>query len=223
MSQWAARILDRYPDASTNLIKALLCHFVNPAVVPSAAALVPSVIGGFGEPEINSCLSSPFGSVTYVHEGSITTDDYQYIQFHIPASLAPQGAQPRLKVRGTLVYNPQVNPDNALEYSQARMLLTLIKSTNGGWRDVSLPSSYPSYRVPWSPVLRFEKSFTRAYATGIWEARARLMTRGALVEGFVQDYALVIEVVDPSGTRDLYHEIESQYGGIYASSARRAA
>jgi hypothetical protein len=116
VSQGAARVLDRYPDASANLVRALLCHFARPAVAP-ATSLEPGVIEGFGEPQIESCLVSPYGSVTYIYEGSITADDYQFIQFHVPASLVPGGSQPHLKVRGTLVYNPEVDPSNALEYS----------------------------------------------------------------------------------------------------------
>lgn len=223
VSQWAARILDRYPNASTNLVRALLCHFGRPVNTPAVTGFDPGLVGGFGEPGIGACLVSPYGSATYLYEGSITVDDYQYIQFHVPASLAPGGSTPNLKVRATLVYNPPVDQGNDAEYSQARMMLTLSKRTNEGWRKVQPPSEYPSYRVPWNPVIHLEKTFTRAYATGLWEARTRLITRDRVGDGYAQDYALVIEVIDPQGTHDIHSEINSQYGGIYASPIGRAA
>jgi hypothetical protein len=72
-------------------------------------------------------------------------------------------------------------------------------------------------------VLHFDKTFPRSYATGTWEVRTRLMTRGDLDDDFAQDYALVVEVIDLSGQHDIHDEINSQYGAAYASPGRRVA
>jgi hypothetical protein len=85
-------------------------------------------------------------------------------------------------------------------------------------------SQYPNHVLAWNPILHFSKNFATSYLTGEWEARLRLMTRGELSSAHVQDYALVIEVIDLLNRGDIYREIAERYGAAYsAASLPRAA
>ena len=217
VSQGAARILGQYPNASANLIKALLCHFVRPALEPTSLGLDPGTFCGFGEPDIDSCLVSPQSSVTYIHEGQITSAEYEFVKFHVPASLATADGRSHLRVRATLVYNPRVNRNNQSEYSMARMSVGLMKPQVTGSRLEGVTSQYPNHYLAWNPVLHVSKNFATSYVTGEWEMRLRLRTRGGLSSAHVQNYALVIEVIDLLNGGDIYREIADEYGTIYSA------
>lgn len=217
VSQGAARILSRYPNASVNLVKALLCHFVRPALEPTSVGFDPGTFCGFGEPDIDSCLVSPRSSVTYIYEGQMTSTDYEFIKFHVPDSLAAAGRRSHLRVRATLVYNPQVDRNNQPEYSKARMTMALMKPQDSGSRLEGIPSQFPSHSLSWNPILHFSKNFSMSYLTGEWEARIRLFTRGGLPSTYVQNYALVVEIIDLLNGGDIYREIADEYGNIYSA------
>jgi hypothetical protein len=68
---------------------------------------------------------------------------------------------------------------------------------------------------PGNVMIRVEKDFSRSYSSGEWELRLRLYTRGGLDEGYQQKYAAVIEVIDLSSSTDVYHDINSEFTGLY--------
>ncbi|MHB8077574.1 S8 family peptidase [Desulfosporosinus fructosivorans] len=215
ISHYAAQIFDTYSNATPNLVKALLCHFAEPVIAPTVAGLTSKVFYGFGEPNLAKCLYAETNSVSYLYEGSIKKDTYQFIKFHLPDSVAIEGVQTRLKIKVTLVYNPPINSDNQKEYSKCRMALSLNKNTSDGLRPISFSSNELNHLMPWNPVLHFEQDFVRNFVPGEWEAKVRLMTRGDLPEDFKQDFALILEVVDCTGTASVYSDIISSYGKIY--------
>lgn len=215
ISHYAAQIFDTYSNATPNLAKALLCHFAEPVIAPTVAGLTPKMFYGFGEPNLAKCLYAEENSVSFLYQGSIRKDTYQYVKFHIPDSLAVEGAQTRLKLKITLAYNPPINPDNHKEYSKCRMTLSLNKNTLDGLRPVSFACNEQNYLMPWNPVLHFEQDFVRNFVPGEWEAKVRLMTRGNLPEDFEQDFALVLEVVDCNGVAPVYCDIIDSHGNIY--------
>lgn len=207
VAQYAARIFHSYPSATANLVKALLCHFCDevtkPAVIPSATLHCT----GFGEPVIDRALSGVHGSAVLIHQGTIQDATYQHIRFHVPSCLASDVPDTQLFVRATLVYDPPVNPDNGVEYSKSRISVALFKNSSTGLTQVALGGNDYDYSQAWSPVIHFEKKFSRAYLAGEWELRLRLVTRGVLPVNFTQSYALVLEVLDGNGVADVRGEI----------------
>ncbi|NBJ15221.1 MAG: S8 family peptidase [Dehalobacter sp. 4CP] len=222
ISNYAAKILGANPNATMNLIKALLCNSANNVICPELDGIDPQKFYGFGEPDINYALSS-LSTAVYIWQGSIKKDVYQYIKFHVPDSFAVVGAESKLRIRVTLVYNPPVNPDNQKEYSMSRMAVSLFKKCDDGMREVSLSSNDFKYSVPWNPVIQIEKDFSRNYCAGEWEARVRLLTRGDLPEDFQQDYVIIIQVIDANGLVDVYSDVLRSYSSIYLTVRIREA
>jgi hypothetical protein len=213
VAQYAAILLDAYKPQRVTLAKALLCHFTIDRGIPASLTLAPKDLVGLGEPDLSKALFESPNRVTYIHEGAIEINHYEYITFHVPNSLAT-GTSASLRICVTIVYDPPVNPDNDLEYSGARISAGILKPTNNGIVDVQ-PDDIRKSIVPWNPVIHFEKSFSRGYNVGAWQLRLRLFTRGRIPDDFKQSYSTIIEVIDESGGIPVYDDVLAQYGSIY--------
>ncbi|KRD58496.1 hypothetical protein ASE40_19405 [Flavobacterium sp. Root935] len=212
IAQYAQRLFDFYPSSDPNLVKALLCHFTDSRSKPMT--LVDENINyvGFGEPNVELALRSAKNNAAYIYEGKLDQNNYQSISFHIPQKFTDNNVKLRVKV--TITYDPTVNPDNEKEYSESRISASLFKKTAKGIKEISLKEG--KYNLPWNPVLQFEKSFTRGFLAGAWELRLRLYTRGKILENYLQDYAVVIELIDDLKNMDVYEEIEKEFSTIYS-------
>lgn len=223
VAQYAARLFDAYPSATPNLVRALLCHFTRPVVAPNPGAPVEAHhFCGFGEPEIERALYSGPAAATYLHTGQIRKDTYLHIPFYVPEALAGNRAS-RLTIRGTVVFDPPVSLDDSVNYSLCRISGLLRKRVGDALRDVSVGGDEDDVLFPWNPLFHFEHRFRRGYASGEWELRLRLMTRGDLPDGFLQSLSVVIEVLDSTGTVDVREEVMRERPGIYAAVALRLA
>ncbi|MEZ4379062.1 MAG: S8 family peptidase [Gemmatimonadales bacterium] len=222
VAQVAARLAVEYPSASCNLLKALLCHFAEPASCPSLLGIESRHLAGLGNPELDRALNAGPSSVAYLHEGTLQVNSYLHIPFYIPGTLAENTGR-LLTVRATLVYNPPVDPDNSDEYSQARVSCSLYKRVDVGFRQVTVSASEGAVSRPWNPLIYFEKAFRRQYATGDWELRLRLMTRGGLPADFRQHFAVVIEVIDASGSTDVRRDVLAENPQAVKAVVLRAA
>lgn len=206
IAQMASRLAIEYPSGSTNLIKALLCHFSEPVSCPSVAGVESCYLTGLGSPDVGRALNASNHSVAFLYEGELVANTYQHVPFFVPATLAENSGR-ALRIRTTVVYNPPVDPDNPDEYSKARIVCSLHKRVDVGFRQVTLAPTDLSLGKPWNPLIHFAKSFSRQYSTGDWELRLRLMTRGGLPGSFAQRFALVVEVIDDSGTTDVRRDV----------------
>ncbi|MFN4248706.1 MAG: S8 family peptidase [Flavipsychrobacter sp.] len=222
VASYAQRLFDLYPNSDPNLVKALLCHFTENREIPKAIKGNPINYVGFGEPNINKAIQAGEYNAAYIYEGQLDQSNYQYVAFHIPDTFNSDNPNTKLRLKITITYDPPVNPDNVLEYSQSRISANVIKATDSGAKELSL-SSDDTYLVPWNPIIKFEKSFSRSYLTGQWEVRLRLYTRGKLSEKYLQDYAIVIEVIDENSHTNVYEDIIKQYGEKYKKIKLRIA
>ena len=213
VSQYVIRLIDAFPGASTNLIKALLYHFAQKRAIPSTILNPHNFYTGFGEPDIEQSLSSAPNAFSYFFEGAIEQSNYQYVGFHIP-KVFKSNNETKLKVKITLVFDPSVNPTNDLEYSMARISATLFKAQGTDFKEITIDSDQ-KYNHPWNPILQFEKQFTRGFSTGYWELRLRLFTRGSLNNRYIQNYAVVIEIIDVNNKVDVYKEVINEFGKKY--------
>jgi len=212
VAQYAARLFDAYPDASPNLVKALLCHFAKGALTPEIEgdAVDRSSVCGFGEPDIDRALFSAQASSTFLYQGEIERDTYLYIPFFVPQALV-DGAERGIRIRATVAFDAPVSTDDAVNYCLCRISGKLRKQTEDGLRDVAVGGDGDDAYQPWSPLIHFSQSFRRSYAAGEWELRLRLMTRGDLPHGFRQSFAAVIEVLDAGGNIDVRKAILDEF------------
>lgn len=196
VSQYAARLFDAYPEATPNLVRALLCHFADAVKYPNPGApLEDHHFCGFGEPSIEGALFAGAHGTGYLFSGQIQKDHYMFIPFYIPRAMANTEGT-RLTIRGTVVFDPPVSIDDSVDYSLCRIAGLLRKRGAAGLKDVNIGGDEEDARYPWNPLFHFEHSFRRGYAAGDWELRLRLMTRGGLPDDFAQSFAVVVEVVD---------------------------
>ncbi len=215
ISQYAQRLFDAYPGSDPNLVKALLCHFSKRMNIPSGVAKKEVHCVGFGEPVVEAAKSAGPHNATYIYEGKLDQDNYQHVSFHIPRTFEHgRGKKIKLRIRITLVYDPTVDEDNIMEYSTSRISLALEKLTKSR-KKVVASSSPLNYRKPWSPIIRMEKTFTRNFLSGAWSVKLRLFTRGKISPTYLQDYALIVEVIDEKGTTDVHKDIKDEFGKIY--------
>lgn len=219
----AATICDNYPRPSANLVKALLFHFAERAV-PTAITFDPRFLSGFGIPRVLQALAAGPSSAAFLFSGTISARKYQYLPFHVPKAFATEETT-KLRIRGTLVFDPPINVNNEAEYSRARMTVLLRKAVELGFREVSL-SPYMFSSTSWNPVVHFDAPFTKGFASGTWELRTRLWTRG-LPDDHEQSYSVVLEVVDSSGRVDVWQrtidESSISFNGVAETDATRSA
>lgn len=108
VSHLAARIVERYPDASSNLLRALL---VNSAVCPEGVVSWDKkdilALCGFGVPDPDRALYCRPNRVTLYHDGVIKVDDVNIFEVPVPHELAR--ARGRKAVTVTLAYDPPVS------------------------------------------------------------------------------------------------------------------
>jgi len=222
ISQYAQRLFDIYPKADPNLVKALLCHFSDTRFIHDEIIDAPENYVGFGEPLIDHAIESHNNNAAFIYEGQLDQDNYQYISFHIPSSLASDNPDTSLRIKITITYDPPVNPDNDLEYSESRITASLFKPTHDGMATINI-SADDKYLKPWNPILQFEKSFHRSYLQGQWDLRLRLYTRGKTLPGYLQDFAVVIEIIDDNNKTDVYSDIIKEFADIYKRIELRIA
>lgn len=203
----AAQLFEYYGFPSANLVKALLCHFTTDALSPNT--LSERIMGvGFGIPELSTAIVAGKFSAAFIHEGIIRKNFHQLIPFVVPKAFNTGKQSSKLRIRGTLVFDPPVQLSNPLEYSCGKMSMSLVKQTATGLREVPLGSDLVWGRE-WSPIIKFDKIFSRGFAAGEWSAKIRLWTRGP-VEDFEQRFALIIEVIDEKHGIDVWAEVANE-------------
>lgn len=221
ISQYLVRLMDAFPDATTNLIKGLLFHFAQKRNIPGAILNPHTFYTGFGEPHIeNSILSAP-NTFSYIYEGVLDQQRYQYVGFHIPTIFKTR-SDTKLKCKITIIFDPQVNPTNDLEYSMARISATLFKAHQSGFKEINVAPA-DKYNLPWNPILQFEKEFSRGFLCGYWELRLRLFTRGPIGDKYKQNYAVIIEIIDVKNKIDVFTETVNELGSSYDIQTREEA
>ncbi|MHB1169678.1 MAG: S8 family serine peptidase, partial [Longimicrobiales bacterium] len=223
VAQYAARLFDAYPQATPNLVRALLCHYAKPVHAPAPGdPFCDTHFCGFGEPDVDAALFASDSAVSLLFQGEIKNNGYTYIPFHIPAAFADD-ERARLTVKGTVVFDPPVSSDDSVQYSLARIAGKLRKRSGDALREVEIGGGEGDVLFPWNPLLHFKHRFRRGYSSGEWEMRLRLMTRGDLPEDYTQSFALVLEVSDDGGSVDVRDAITSENAGLYVPVALQIA
>src|SRR5690606_37377713 len=82
VSRYAQILFDYYPFADTNMVKALLIHFAERRDIFDDFDF-DYKFTGFGEPNIKNAVYAS-NSATYLYQGIMDSDNYEYVKFHIP-------------------------------------------------------------------------------------------------------------------------------------------
>lgn len=134
-----ATIINKYPDKSNNMIKALL---LSSAKIPnerpaeyngitketSDKKFMPLLnVYGFGLPSINEALESGNDKVLLLHENRIELNRVQLYSIMLPSILFTTKGRRTISV--TLVYDPPVNK-NRIDYLACKMGFTLFRNVD---------------------------------------------------------------------------------------------
>lgn len=221
VSGMAAQLFGIYGASSSNLVKALLCHFTTPALTPPNVDN-PTMCVGFGIPNLEMSKSAGQYNAAFLCESKIDTKNYLYIPFFVPQALGTTNRNSKLRIRGTIVFDPPVQSSNYKEYSCARISASIIKPNNGHYMQVNLTSESILSRLAWNPIIKFDKIFSRSYSPGEWRIKLRLWTRGNF-EIFEQRFAVIVELIDEYSTVDIWTDIANETSGEYMVSTPRVA
>ncbi len=221
VSQYVIRLIDAFPDVKPNMIKALLYHFAQKRNIPGTLSNPHHFFTGFGEPHVNNAIFSQPNTLSYIYEGQLDKKEYEYIGFHIP-DVFKNRSSAKLKVKITVVFDPDVDAENDFEYSMARVAATLFKAQDGIFKEIHIDTA-TKYNLAWNPILQFEKEFSRNFSCGYWELRLRLFTRGKLTEKYKQNYAVIVEIIDSKGKTNVFDEGVKNFGSIYTQYSEKSS
>lgn len=108
VSYLAARILDRYPKASPNLLRALLVQSARfPEGVSGWKARNVLQVCGFGVPDLDRAIYCRGQRATLYYEGEIEVDEVKLFEIPVPTAFA--SAKGRKSLGITLAYDPPVS------------------------------------------------------------------------------------------------------------------
>lgn len=211
-------------QSTMDLVKALLIHSARYSL-PQDSKISESDLHrlvGFGLPDYNLALDSARSSCTFMYVDELINfkegngadalkSNKHKIKFTIPKEFE-EIKNKSVKVRGTLVYTPQVSISSEIEYSLAEIKMTLHHLNSKNPELVS--SGTTNYQVDWNPIKQFEKDFS-SFQGGEWEIWLSLNTRGIIEDKeYKQPYALVVSIEDTSKVDqrlDLHELIRTKY------------
>lgn len=202
ISNLAARILEKYPYASPNLLKALVIHFASrPSEHASLNANeeLKKSLYGKGIPDYEKCVFSTPSSATYIVEDSIKYDQVASVPIYIPECMKEIYGTKKMHV--TLVYDPPV--DRSVQgYTLADLDFRLRKDkvTQRNWDR--------KYRNRWDNVKSDVFRWLKEGWGQDWELdiipRTRFKER---IDRPEQDFAAVITIEDPNQNLNIYDAI----------------
>jgi subtilisin family serine protease len=233
VSQIAAQIYayllkSEIQQPTMDLVKALLIHSANYSLPQGSLISANDVdrLVGFGIPDLNLSLESTKSSCTFIYSDILTNfkennskdstkSNKHKVRFTIPKEIEAIDKK-SVKVKGTLVYSPQISMSGDVDYalSDIEMNLHRYNSTNTKLVSAGLTESEKDYRIVWNPIKTFEKTFS-SFQGGDWEIWLTLNTRDIIADTeYKQPYALVITIEDVSKSDqklDLHEIIKVNY------------
>ena len=105
-----ARLSTEYPDASSNLLKALIIHFAqlpDQHLMLNMGEELKRCVYGKGASDFLKCAYSTRSSATYILEESIGFDEIAWVPIYVPRIMREIYGEKRIRV--TLVYDPPVD------------------------------------------------------------------------------------------------------------------
>ncbi len=163
----AAKLFDTIPEATPELVKALLIHSAEPEEATSTPVLGDLL--GNGRPNVSRLLSSSPHSQAFVYTGFIPHREIRRIAFYVPRALSERHGRRRVRVRGTVVYSPETDRTRA-GYCMSHVRGKLLKRTGSGdLKPVSADEGSTIIKERYAGLIRLEKTFSSNISGGEWE------------------------------------------------------
>ena len=145
----AARIIERYPRASSAFVRALL--LVHADVPEATRVRLPLErdrirLVGYGEPDARRVLASSEQAVTLYAEDELEENETHFYEVPLPEDFT-SGLHRRRRIRAAVAHTPMVRPGRA-DYRASRLEFRLVRATSvaavvavyaRGSKDASLP------------------------------------------------------------------------------------
>lgn len=200
-----AELLREYPDAGSNLLKALLIHF---AYWPeehqrlNASGDLKKSLYGKGIPDFFKCAYSTKSCAAFILEDSIAYNEVAFIPIYVPKIMRQIYGEKIMRV--TLVYDPPVDRGIA-GYSLVDLDFQLYKQyrIQHNWDKF--------YRKEWDNVKRDTFRWQKAGWGKEWSIavfpKTRFRKRLNELGEKNQKFALVVTLEDPNKRADIYNAV----------------
>jgi hypothetical protein len=204
-----ARLAKEYPEASSNLLKALLIHFASwpeSHVALNAGDDLKKAVYGKGVPEFEKCAYSHNYSPAYIVDDSIGYDEVAFVPIYVPYAMRNIYGEKMMRV--TLVYNPPVDL-GVNGYNLVDLDYRLYKQSRRG--EFKKQQNWDEYfRRTWdnvkSDIFRWQKTGWGMEWTLMVFPRVRFRNR-ITNSASEQEYALVVTLEDPHKEVNIYDAI----------------
>ena len=205
IANFVARLFNRFPNASRNLVMALLLSSANlPQVIPDGFPkrnsktknenwLKLMSIYGFGRPVLNNALSSDDDRVVFKHEGKIGMNQVQYFTINLPDEFVSIKGKRHISV--SLVYDPPIRKTRAdyfgvrMEFhlfrnkslDEIREKYDLINLTESEDRENNVPEKLSKFEIVLHPKPSLRKRSNHQKGVRTLTTRTRLNSKQPLV------------------------------------------
>ncbi|MGA2386172.1 MAG: S8 family peptidase [Candidatus Bathyarchaeia archaeon] len=206
-----ARLYREYPEASANLLKALVIHFSD--VPKSHYSLraddnLKKSLYGKGLPEFENCAYSQNYRPTYIIEDTVGYDEVALIPIYVPLAMKKLFGARKIKI--TLVYNPPVNK-GVNGYTLVDLDFQLFKRLKDGTLQRQTNFRFNRYfKKPWDNVKTDAIEWEHNGWGTEWQLKITPTVRfKKLIKSleYQQRYAVVITLEDPSQDHNIYDAI----------------
>lgn len=210
----ASQILQNYPKATANLIRALLIHS---AEVKDEHRDIkePRFVYGFGFPEKSSAIHSTRFSPTLIFEGEVMPDEMIDLLIPVPKEMSRSKGSKFMKI--TLSYDPPVSAqDQQLNYCNLDLTFKILrKSKSGGHTKISGNNKMwmtPYYRqIENNSVKKDTLQWEKKHCGEDWIIRITPTIRGDKSLVSKQKFALIVTIEDSRKEIDLYSPLEELF------------
>ncbi len=213
----AAQIMDAVPNATAELVRAMLVHFADLMPEAESSEIFSNLVGN-GRLNPAPILRSTPWEQTYAFMGSLGYRKILRIPFFVPRGLTSRTIRDRLRVRCTIAFAPETNRTLRSGYCKSHLRCKLIKLTPGNAeKEVTDQGDSPSaIKDRYSSIVRLEKTFSSNVESGDWQLLVEQESRWRLKDPNTP-ISVLITVEDPhraSGI-DIYSMIRTEARGRY--------
>lgn len=212
ISRLAAKIFEHVPNATPDLVRALLIHSAQLNGKGTIDDEVLLKLVGNGEPRTDFLLSSDRWTQHFVYSGVIGYRKIVKIPFYVPQALTNRTCNKKVRVQFTLSFSPETNRTLKAGYCKSHLRTKIYKrNANGSLYGTSSSDTEICIADRYSTIVRYDKEFSRELQHGDWELLIEQESRWVLSETDTP-FAFVLTISDPQRdtNMDIYNAIQTE-------------
>ncbi|MDP2571582.1 S8 family peptidase [Vibrio penaeicida] len=219
ISNIAANLFQKLGEKATpNLVKALIIHNANMGL-PSNFKDEHRPYYGWGIPsDLSSILDVNDYEATLAFEGHAQKSfEVEKLPFPIPECLRTEEGKVRGEFFITLVYQPDLDANQAFEYCQVELKVGFGEVGEDGGFTSKVPPKKDAHLYEedlvkngdkWSPVKVYQKRFPRGIDIENWRLRVKILGRdGYEAEGVQVPFTILLTIRDIDKEQPVYNEM----------------